>query len=533
MAKQWRLAVVAACLTPTGVAAWAEETPAERPASRTSELLARGQSRGGHLDDRLSAALDAAKAAWSGMLSGNKRQVESYNTAVAQIVATLQGQRFGDGEISTGAFRLIIERASAGRLDPAAANLVTPAAGVRLRGLEPRAVEEGAGVPLVFCYDQGSPFLKDQPGVSRFGIAEPVTAFLSFDDSEARLSFYNRLKANYAAAGDRKVPLAADFSAPIALLLSRSPNRPFDIPGLVFTRQHLRHAGLYQLQLFDRERIPVILVHGLFSRPEAWVHVLNGLMADVRIRSRYQFWAFLYPTGLPIWHSSMLLRSELDRFHRELERHGPHGNLHRIILVGHSMGGLISSLVVRDPGKSFWEVLSDTPIAELDLSPEARNMVKEMVNFKPRTDIARVIYVTTPHRGSPIPHNPIIDRAIRFIQMPRTFSRQDRRVLVEAIREDLRSLFTLPANSIRFLRSGSPILEAIETLPLTDTIPYHSIIGDRGKGDSPNSTDGVVPYWSSHLQTAVSERIVPSDHSAPQNPETTTEIRRILLEANP
>jgi hypothetical protein len=117
--------------------------------------------------------------------------------------------------------------------------------------------------------------------------------------------------------------------------------------------------------------------------------------------------------------------------------------------------------------------------------------------------------------------------------MPRTISRHDRRVLVEAIREDLRGLFTLPANSIRFLKSGSPVLEAIETLPLVDTIPYHSVIGDRGKGDSPNSSDGVVPYWSSHLKTAVSEKIVLSDHSAPQNPETAKEIRRILLHALP
>jgi hypothetical protein len=31
----------------------------------------------------------------------------------------------------------------------------------------------------------------------------------------------------------------------------------------------------------------------------------------------------------------------------------------------------------------------------------------------------------------------------------------------------------------------------------------------------------------------VSEKIVPSDHSAPQNPETAKEIRRILLEAYP
>ncbi len=290
-------------------------------------------------------------------------------------------------------------------------------------------------------------------------------------------------------------------------------------------------AGLYQFQLYDRERVPVILVHGLFSRPEAWTQVLNGLMADPRIRKRYQFWFFLYPTGLPIWQSSMLLRNDLDRFHRELEKNGRHPNLHRIILVGHSMGGLVSSLMVREPGESFWAMFSDKSLEELDLSPEAMKQVKEMVRFAPRRDIARVIYVTTPHRGSPIPHNPIIDQAIRIIRMPRTFSRRDRQVIVEAIREDLRGLFTLPANSIRFLKSGSPVLEAIETLPLSTRIPYHSIIGDQGRGDSPNSTDGVVPYWSAHLPTAVTEKIVPSDHSATEDPHTAEEIRRLLLEA--
>ena len=113
------------------------------------------------------------------------------------------------------------------------------------------------------------------------------------------------------------------------------------------------------------------------------MRVLNGLMADPQIRSRYQFWVFLYPTGMPVWQSSMLLRSELDRFHHELETDRRHPNLHRIILVGHSTGGLISSLIVREPGDSFWAALSDTPLEELDLSPEARRMIADMVNSHP------------------------------------------------------------------------------------------------------------------------------------------------------
>jgi hypothetical protein len=61
-------------------------------------------------------------------------------------------------------------------------------------------------------------------------------------------------------------------------------------------------------------------------------------------------------------------------------------------------------------------------------------------------------------------------------------------------------------------------------------VPYHSIIGDRGRGDTPNSSDGVVPYWSSHLDGAQSEKIVPSGHGAEHSPEAITEVLRILRE---
>jgi hypothetical protein len=54
------------------------------------------------------------------------------------------------------------------------------------------------------------------------------------------------------------------------------------------------------------------------------------------------------------------------------------------------------------------------------------------------------------------------------------------------------------------------------------------IIGDRGRGDTPNSSDGVVPYWSSHLAGAQSELIVNSDHGAQYNPQAIREVERIL-----
>ena len=69
---------------------------------------------------------------------------------------------------------------------------------------------------------------------------------------------------------------------------------------------------------------------------------------------------------------------------------------------------------------------------------------------------------------------------------------------------------------------------ALNELPIPAHIPAHSIIGDRGRGDTPDSSDGVVPFWSSHVTPAASEKIVPSNHSVPNCPEAAAELKRIL-----
>jgi hypothetical protein len=80
--------------------------------------------------------------------------------------------------------------------------------------------------------------------------------------------------------------------------------------------------------------------------------------------------------------------------------------------------------------------------------------------------------------------------------------------------------------SINGLSPRSPVLKTLDTVPITAL--YHSIIGDRGRGNSPNSSDGVVPYWSSHLEGAQSELIVPGGHGAYTLPQTVAELKRIL-----
>src|ERR1700751_1974278 len=84
------------------------------------------------------------------------------------------------------------------------------------------------------------------------------------------------------------------------------------------------------------------------------------------------------------------------------------------------------------------------------------------------------------------------------------------------------------SNSVDSFSPKSRFINALNTIPMTPGVRYNTIIGDRGRGDSPNSSDGVVPYWSSHMDGAKSEDIVPSDHSAHQNPQAIQDVMRIL-----
>jgi hypothetical protein len=80
------------------------------------------------------------------------------------------------------------------------------------------------------------------------------------------------------------------------------------------------------------------------------------------------------------------------------------------------------------------------------------------------------------------------------------------------------------SNSVDSLSPKSRFLNAMNTIPITPGVRYNTIIGDRGRGDSPNSSDGVVPYWSSHMNGAQSECIVPSGHGAHQDPQAIASI---------
>ncbi|MEG2637636.1 MAG: alpha/beta hydrolase, partial [Acinetobacter sp.] len=77
-------------------------------------------------------------------------------------------------------------------------------------------------------------------------------------------------------------------------------------------------------------------------------------------------------------------------------------------------------------------------------------------------------------------------------------------------------------------RNSKFTLVTENVIPKKDMI-YHSIMGNDTDSTDPNvMSDGIVPYKSSHLDGAVSEKIIKGGHSIQETPEAVLELRRIL-----
>src|SRR5512140_1895874 len=422
---------------------------------------------------------------------------------------------------------LLTNRAIANRLWRPQDYELIPADELDLRGkfVVPRVTREGAGAALVAVRSEQAPQVPLRFAPPRVYTA--VTAVARFTGRKCEIEFIDPLATETVNVSGRTLPSRADFTAPIALGLSSEHPEKIGFAAMLNPEKFAHTARLVQVQPYAPNKIPVLFVHGLQDTPVSWVPMVSALWSDPVLRRNYQVCVFSYPSGYPFQYSALLLRRELDTFDRTFPHHRP------IILVGHSMGGIISRLMITDSGgDKVWRYFFAKPPAETKLSPESKALVEEGLIFKPRRNVARVIFISTPHRGSIIAQNSIGRIGSSLIRKSVQYMNAGREILhASIVQEDptVLKLNRLP-NSIDTLSPNDPFVKEMNALPMAKRIPYHSIIGDRGRGDTPNSSDGVVPYWSSHLDGAASERIVPSGHGAEHSPQGIAEVLRILHE---
>jgi pimeloyl-ACP methyl ester carboxylesterase len=314
-------------------------------------------------------------------------------------------------------------------------------------------------------------------------------------------------------------PLAYDLSAPLGHY-PRTKASTMALRGLLRADMITQRTGLYTIEPYDPNRIPIVLVHGLLSTPHMWFNIVNAVRADPELRSRYQFWVFYYPTANPPALSALAFRKDLAAAERLY--HPKQG----IVLVGHSMGGIVSRMQAVDTGRVLWNEAFRQNADALYAKIPADNLLKQTMVFNADPDVKRIVFICVPHRGSGLAVGIVGALGAGLIRVPANVVTTIRTTLGDSLEQVTGVKGLRLPTSISGLSPRSPVLIGLDKLPIK--APHHSIIGDRGRGDSPNGSDGVVPYRSAHLDSAESEKIIPYGHGGYQSPEAIDELLRIL-----
>ncbi len=463
----------------------------------------------------------------------------AYNNSLA---AAFDDLRRADGDWAKAADTIgtrLAERAS-GQLDPALRGTLFPASRVDVSKVGTRQQVEGLGLPLVGWVDQSTGIYQSLHSPLPSGGAANITALLRFDRGPLPTwEFRQPYRAESVSLGRVEHPLETDWSAAHALYWRMSALDQHKIINVLRPERIGDVEGLFFAQQPDPDRIPLIFVHGLRSAPDTFAQMVNKLLGEPWFRRNYQVWFYSYSTGVPWMLSATRFRSHFAAATGLARRLGVR-HLDRTVIVGHSMGGLITQASLRDPGNTVYDYVFKKPIDQLELRPDERQLVADGFLWKPLPLVSRAVFLAAPHRGSPIADRQLSNALSKLIVLPKMLTVDLADAVVrntaaiadpwilgpeERLRRRGGAGSTWLPNGIKSLSPERPMFKIVPELPFRPGVRLHSVIADRGKGDS---SDGVVPYWSSHLTGVDSELIVPSGHSVTRNPETIREVKRIL-----
>jgi pimeloyl-ACP methyl ester carboxylesterase len=457
---------------------------------------------------------------------------DAYNFSVARVIGTIEHAKLDPWArplrvpMAGSDFLLIYKPDPDPQRNPALFDL-TPADQLRITGAYVREheIKEGIGAPLV-AVERG---INDHPRREHMvpKIYSGVTALIRFEGRRAVITIEDPLATERVTLAGHTFPLAADFTAPAGVLLAQQNPRKVEIDSLLRPDKYADIARVTRLQPYDPNKTVVLIIHGLKDTPATWVPMFNRLMTDEQLRNNYQLWFYTYPTGYPYPYSAAILRRELDTIERRFPLR------RKMVVIGHSMGGCISRLLITDTGDKLWRAIFKKLPGETAMPDESKALLREMLIFRHRPEIGRVIFIAAPLRGSDLARIWIGRTGSTLVKAPPALLSvgADALRLISFQGNEMR--MTRAPNSVDSLAPDDLFVLAIQKIPITPGIPHHVICGDRGKAGNKDKTkpvmsDGVVPYWSSHMETAESELIVPSGHGAHQHPQAIAEVERIL-----
>lgn len=340
------------------------------------------------------------------------------------------------------------------------------------------------------------------------------------------LELYNPLAIDVIPWGDATVPLAGDFTAPLAATVNETPRqyfRAFTAPSDTTVQPQL-----VMIEPYQRGKIPVVFIHGLYSDALTWADMINELRARPDLYARYQFWAFRYPTGGNLLGSAAALRAQLQQARSMFDPDHTDPAFDQMVLVGHSLGGLVALMQVTTSYDLLWRAAAVQPFDAVRAPPALRERLARDFFYEPSPMVSRVIFIGTPHRGSGMARRlagKVGTVMVNFGSEEETAYRN----LMEANPDVFKpEVAWRRPTTIQLLDPDSPFLEALAQMPIACRVRTNTILGDGGKNPFGEPSDGVVPV-SSAQHGGESELVVTEEHERlHRHEETIAEVARIL-----
>ena len=348
-----------------------------------------------------------------------------------------------------------------------------------------------------------------------------------YEPVPAVLELYDSLEVRTVDVDGLSIAMARDISAPFDYQLKTTESTGvlgFLDPGVPEESQGLRFVEPYQ-----PGKIPIVFIHGLLSDPSTWFDTANDLREEAWFNEHYQIWGFRYASGKPFVTSAMYLRNQLQQAVVTLDPQRSDSALRQMVLVGHSMGGLIAKLQIAESEDRIWHSFASVPFASLRASGELRSNLAERCFFAPLPFVRRVILIATPHGGSSFATRGVGRLGASLVQ-PAEEAEQLHDQLVAANPGVFSPQFERRVpTSIDLLEPEDPTLQAIRTMRVSPRVCLYSIIGTGRTMLVEGPGDGAVSVASAVHPGVVSQRFVDATHTEIQrHPDTQAEIRAIL-----
>jgi hypothetical protein len=341
------------------------------------------------------------------------------------------------------------------------------------------------------------------------------------------IELVNPLRVSSISISSQPIAIAKDLSAPLDYQLRNRPTDPF--LGFVAPGSGSQNDGLRWAEPYQAGKIPIVFIHGLMSDPTTWLDMLNELRTIPWFNDRYQVWGFSYATGSPFVTSAMRLREQCQEAISLVDPHGEDPALREMVMIGHSMGGLLAKLQITDSQDRLWNSISNIPLQNIRAKAEAKRELEKRLFFTSQPHVKRVIYIATPHQGASIASRGTGRFFSAFVHPD-----EQSQKLHDRLVQDNPNAFTgtfrkrIPT-SIDLLEPSDNTLQSIYDLPVPYDVRQHSIIGT---GDGPwtlGLNDGVVPVSSARHRCADTEIQVKASHTKILKHEATiAEVIRLL-----